>query len=93
MALKKTDNVKCNEDIERERKKCSFDPLELTHLLDGGPEKTRERKERGKNTILKYLNGLVRERGMDWRYFYSLVTAALSWLLLGISNVKRDLNP
>jgi hypothetical protein len=48
MVLKTTNNVKCNEDIERERKTCSFDPLELTHLLDGGPEKTRERKERGK---------------------------------------------
>lgn len=48
MVLTKADNIKCNEDIERERKKCSFDPLELTHLLDGGPEKTRERKERGK---------------------------------------------
>ncbi|KDR23594.1 probable peroxisomal acyl-coenzyme A oxidase 1 isoform X1 [Zootermopsis nevadensis] len=46
MVLNKTENVKCNEDIERERKKCSFDPLELTHLLDGSPEKTRERKER-----------------------------------------------
>jgi hypothetical protein len=48
MVLKKTDNIKCNEDIERERKKCSFDPFELTHLLDGGPEKTKEKKERGK---------------------------------------------
>lgn len=48
MILKTTKNIKCNEDIERERKKCSFDPLELTYLLDGGHEKTRERKERGK---------------------------------------------
>jgi hypothetical protein len=48
MVLKKTGNIKCNEDLERERKKCSFDPLELTHLLDGSLVKTRERKERGK---------------------------------------------
>ncbi|PSN37344.1 putative peroxisomal acyl-coenzyme A oxidase 1 [Blattella germanica] len=42
----KTGQVKCNPDLERERQKCNFDPLELTHLLDGGPEKTKERKER-----------------------------------------------
>lgn len=46
MGFKKTDQVKNNEDLERERKKCSFNPLELTHLIDGGPEKTKERKER-----------------------------------------------
>ena len=48
---KKEETAKCNPDLERERKKCSFDPMELTHLLDGGPEKTEERKERGKCVI------------------------------------------
>nr|CAD7263258.1 unnamed protein product [Timema shepardi] len=51
MGFKTTKTVvynKCNEDIENERKKSTFDPLELTHLLDGGPEKTLERKEREK---------------------------------------------
>lgn len=38
---------KVNPDLERERKKCTFNTQELTHLLDGGPEKTAERKERG----------------------------------------------
>ncbi|XP_067010660.2 acyl-coenzyme A oxidase 1 [Anabrus simplex] len=36
----------CNEDLKRERSKCSFDPEELTNLLDGGPDKTEERRER-----------------------------------------------
>ncbi|KAG7200556.1 hypothetical protein KM043_001117 [Ampulex compressa] len=35
-----------NEDLKRERERCSFDPSELTHLLDGGPEKTLQRHER-----------------------------------------------
>jgi len=59
MVLKKTGNIKCNEDLERERRKCSFDPLELTHLLDGSSEKTRERKERGK--WIKMLCGYGKE--------------------------------
>jgi len=59
MVVKKTGNIKCNEDLERERRKCSFDPLELTHLLDGSPEKTRERKERGKR--VKILRGYGKE--------------------------------
>ncbi|XP_054268638.1 probable peroxisomal acyl-coenzyme A oxidase 1 isoform X2 [Macrosteles quadrilineatus] len=36
---------KVNEDIQRERENCSFDVSELTNFLDGGPEKTKERKE------------------------------------------------
>lgn len=34
-----------NPDLKRERANCSFNKLEITHLIDGGPEKTRERKE------------------------------------------------
>ncbi|XP_011505527.1 PREDICTED: probable peroxisomal acyl-coenzyme A oxidase 1 [Ceratosolen solmsi marchali] len=37
---------KMNEDLEQERQRCSFEPLELTHLLDGTPEKTMQRRER-----------------------------------------------
>ncbi|XP_075210147.1 acyl-coenzyme A oxidase 1-like [Lycorma delicatula] len=36
---------KINEDLDKERKKCTFNTLELTNLLDGGPEKTKERIE------------------------------------------------
>ncbi|KAK4872215.1 hypothetical protein RN001_016339 [Aquatica leii] len=35
-----------NSDLLKERQRCTFDTLELTHLLDGGPEKTAERRER-----------------------------------------------
>ncbi|XP_015119156.1 probable peroxisomal acyl-coenzyme A oxidase 1 [Diachasma alloeum] len=35
-----------NEDLQRERDNCTFDPEELTHTLDGGPEKTAARRER-----------------------------------------------
>jgi hypothetical protein len=42
---------KVNEDLQRERQKCSFDNLELTHYLDGGVEKYKDRKERGQNLV------------------------------------------
>lgn len=37
-----------NKDLLREREKCIFNPLELTHLLDGGEEKTTKRRKIGK---------------------------------------------
>jgi len=37
---------KINPDLIKERAKCTFNTQELTHLLDGGPEKTRDRKAR-----------------------------------------------
>lgn len=36
-----------NKDLLREREKCTFDPLQLTHLLDGSPEATATRREIG----------------------------------------------
>ncbi|KAF5294484.1 hypothetical protein FQR65_LT01610 [Abscondita terminalis] len=35
-----------NSDLLKERRRCTFDTLELTHLLDGGADKTIERRER-----------------------------------------------
>lgn len=35
-----------NPDLLKERQKCTFRVLELTHLLDGGPDKTEDRKQR-----------------------------------------------
>ncbi|XP_078033194.1 acyl-coenzyme A oxidase 1 [Augochlora pura] len=35
-----------NKDLQREREQCTFNPIELTNLLDGGPEKTNIRRER-----------------------------------------------
>lgn len=61
----------CNEDLQKERDKCTFDVTELTHFLDGGPEKTKERKELGKLQIKKkcwssFVNVIV------FVYFYKL---------------------
>lgn len=39
--------VKVNEDLIRERKKCTFDVQELIYLIDGGEKYTQERKEIG----------------------------------------------
>ncbi|CAG9855181.1 unnamed protein product [Phyllotreta striolata] len=41
-----TNLKKVNPDLLRERNKCTFDRLELTHLLDGGADKTEERHSR-----------------------------------------------
>ncbi|CAG4983899.1 unnamed protein product [Colias eurytheme] len=37
---------KINTDLQRERDNCTFNVKELTNLLDGGPQKTEERKQR-----------------------------------------------
>lgn len=37
-----------NPDLKKERANCSFNKEEITHLIDGGREKTEERKELGK---------------------------------------------
>lgn len=47
---------KINPDLIKERKLCSFNTLELTHLLDGGKQKTADRKWRGiSKTIFFFL--------------------------------------
>lgn len=38
---------KINEDLVRERQKCSFDVQELIHLIDYGEKNTKERKKIG----------------------------------------------
>lgn len=35
-----------NKDLQRERERCTFNPMELTYLLDGGTKKTKERRDR-----------------------------------------------
>lgn len=40
-------NKAVNPDLVKERSKCTFNPTELTHLLDGGAKKTEERRSRG----------------------------------------------
>ncbi|KAI5632449.1 acyl-CoA oxidase domain-containing protein [Phthorimaea operculella] len=39
---------KINEDLLRERKKCTFNIEEMTNYFDGGPERTLERRQREK---------------------------------------------
>ncbi|CAH0405622.1 unnamed protein product [Chilo suppressalis] len=41
-----------NVDLQRERDKCTFNITELTHLIDGGPQNTEERKKR-EDMVLK----------------------------------------
>ena len=36
-----------NFDLKRERSQCSFDKEEITNLIDGGKEKTKERRDLG----------------------------------------------
>lgn len=36
-----------NPDLKRERQHCSFDKEEITHLFDGGAQKTKNRRELG----------------------------------------------
>ncbi|XP_076631594.1 acyl-coenzyme A oxidase 1 [Colletes latitarsis] len=40
------DKMTVNKDLQRERERCTFSPMELTHLLDGSPEKTQQRRDR-----------------------------------------------
>ena len=49
-----------NPDLKRERQNCSFNREEITHLIDGGPEKTKDRQEFGKQQVffLNYLNNI-----------------------------------
>lgn len=36
-----------NEDLKKERRYCSFDRSEITHLIDGSPKKTQQRRQLG----------------------------------------------
>lgn len=40
--------TKVNVDLQKERDQCTFDVEELTNIIDGGVEKTDERRKRGK---------------------------------------------
>lgn len=40
--------AKVNPDLARERKKASFNPIELTYYLHGGREKTERKRYLGK---------------------------------------------
>lgn len=40
--------VKVNKDLQKERDECTFDVQEMVTFIDGGKERTLERKQRGK---------------------------------------------
>ncbi|XP_076175470.1 acyl-coenzyme A oxidase 1 [Ptiloglossa arizonensis] len=40
------EKITVNKDLQHERERCTFNPIELTHLLDGSPEKTQQRRKR-----------------------------------------------
>lgn len=47
-----------NPDIKRERQNATFDVEKLTNILDGGPEKTKRRREIGEFVVFS-LNELL----------------------------------
>lgn len=64
MAAHKTSTFgKINEDLLRERTKCSFKISDVTHILDGGQENTVKRKQIGK------LNGVLVHVGYQHFFF------------------------
>lgn len=46
---------KVNPDLQKERDRCSFNVTELTNIIDGGADKTDERKKRGKDLSLELI--------------------------------------
>lgn len=44
-----------NPDIAKERRNATFDVETLTNILDGGPEKTRRRREIGESKMSSLL--------------------------------------
>jgi hypothetical protein len=43
-----------NPDLKRERQSCHFDKEEITHLIDGGVEKTKYPCELGKKYLINF---------------------------------------
>lgn len=46
---------KVNEDLIKERAKCTFDVEELTHFLDDGEEQTKRRRTLGKYSTIPHI--------------------------------------
>lgn len=56
MSVIKT-TMEVNPDLAMERAKCSFNILEVTHIIDGGEQNTLQRKKIGEcNLTLNVLN-------------------------------------
>ena len=46
------DRGEINEDLQKERDGATFDPMHLTHVLDGGPDRTYRRRYIGQYMYL-----------------------------------------
>ena len=42
-----------NPDLIRERENCTFDPIQITYILDEDPKKTEERRKMGEFSKLQ----------------------------------------
>lgn len=40
-------NMTVNKDLQYERSRCTFNPIEITYFFDGSPEKVEQRRKRG----------------------------------------------
>lgn len=43
---------KVNKDLQKERDKCTFDVQEMITFVDGGRERTLERRQRGEIVVI-----------------------------------------
>lgn len=50
-----TTEGRVNEDLLKERRKCTFDVEELTHFIDGGEQATKDRREVGMYVIYLFV--------------------------------------
>lgn len=53
---------KVNKDLQKEREKCTFIITELTNYIDGGEDKTLDRRKKGKCIIHDIVCLLLRYR-------------------------------
>uniref|UniRef100_A0A3B5ABG0 Uncharacterized protein n=1 Tax=Stegastes partitus TaxID=144197 RepID=A0A3B5ABG0_9TELE len=60
-----------NPDIARERENSTFDVNKLTNILDGGPEKTRRRREIGEFEITSFRKRYGIKLDTLWRFCMS----------------------
>lgn len=72
-----------NPDLKRERTNCTFFPIDVTYVLDGGPKKTAERRKIGKFLIDLKL-GKLKNKGKP--LFFLFIETVVQSLFLRITN-------
>ncbi|CAH2049993.1 unnamed protein product, partial [Iphiclides podalirius] len=85
-----------NEDLVRERSKCTFDIKELTHLIDGGEQNTLERKEIEDYVLsIKELRDEIPEEYLSHkeRYENAVRKGCILFSLLLQRSIKRKSSP